>query len=194
MPHSPFDTAQGERTKEPFILSASKGERRSQTSPYIRAQYLAGGSVEAQLRSKGDPTMTVHRRYVIAGAVAAGFLGVVLSGGAFAQEIPCTEEIRTFCAEVQPGGGRILQCLKANEAKLSLACTKRVGELEGAVSGPLGACRDDWAALCYHPRALTGRQEMIHCLQAHQAKLSTGCQKALQSTGGKGQRSRGVTQ
>ena len=85
------------------------------------------------------------------------------------------------------------QCLKSNEAKLSPACTGRVSDLQEFVSGPLGACRDDWAALCYHPRASTGRQEMIQCLQAHQAKVSAGCQKALQGVSGKQQRTRWTT-
>jgi len=112
-------------------------------------------------------------------------LGACISEEVRAQEIPCTEEIRTLCADVQPGGGRILQCLKTNESKLSPACTGRVNDLQETVSGPLGACRDDWATLCYHPRVSTGRQEMIQCLQAHQAKVSAGCQKALQSVSSK---------
>jgi hypothetical protein len=132
--------------------------------------------------------MGMPKRFVCSGAVALGLLGACISGEVRAQEVPCTEEIRTFCADVQPGGGRILRCLKTNEAKLSPACTGRVNDLQGAVSGPLGACMDDWAALCYHPRASTGRQEMIQCLQAHQAKLSAGCQKAL--LGVSGQRKR----
>jgi hypothetical protein len=127
------------------------------------------------------------------GAVALGFLGACISGDVSAQEIPCTEEIRTFCADVQPGGGRIMQCLKTNESKLSPACTGRLNDLQGTVSGPLGACRDDWMALCYHPRASTGRQEMIQCLQANQAKVSAGCQKALQGVSGKRQQPRETT-
>ena len=123
--------------------------------------------------------MSMPRRFLFPGAVALGFLGTCISGEVRAQEIPCTEEIRTLCADVQPGGGRILQCLKTNEAKLSPACTGRVNDLQETMSGPLGACRDDWAALCYHPRASTGRQEMIQCLQANQAQVSAGCQKAL---------------
>ena len=129
------------------------------------------------------------------GAVA---LGLVVGGaptpGQAADEIPCTQEIQTYCADVQPGGGRILQCLKNNEAKLSPACTARVNDLQGAVSGPLGACRDDWAAYCYHPRASTERGAMVQCLQIHQAQVSSACQKALQGAGGKQQqRSRGMT-
>lgn len=34
----------------------------------------------------------------------------------------CNEEVRNYCAEVQPGGGRIVQCLKQNASKLSRTC------------------------------------------------------------------------
>jgi hypothetical protein len=133
------------------------------------------------------------RRFVCSGAVALGLLGACISGEVRAQEIPCTEEIRTLCAGVQPGGGRILQCLKTNESKLSPACTGRVNDLQETVSGPLGACRDDWAALCYHPRVSTGREAMLQCLQANQPKVSSSCQKALQGVSGKRQQPRGTT-
>ena len=136
--------------------------------------------------------MTALRRFLLPGAVVCGLLCGALPHAVRAQELPCTEEIRTLCANVQPGGGRILQCLKANEAKLSPACTGRVNELQAAVGGPLGACRDDWAALCYHPRASTDRQAMLQCLQANRAQVSAGCQKALQSVSGTRQQPRGM--
>ena len=128
--------------------------------------------------------MTVPRRF-FCGPIAVGFLGLLMAGVVHAEDIPCTEEIRTLCADVQPGGGRILQCLKNNESKLSMACAQRFHDLQEFVSGPLGSCRDDWMAYCYHPHASTGRQEMIQCLQANQPKVSTDCQKALQGAGGK---------
>lgn len=129
--------------------------------------------------------MTTFRRILLPGAVACGLLCGVCASGARAQELPCTEEIRTYCADVQPGGGRILRCLKANEAKLSPACVKRVEDLRAAISGPVGAaCRDDWAALCYHPTASTDRQSIVQCLEANRANLSAGCKKALQSASG----------
>jgi hypothetical protein len=137
--------------------------------------------------------MNMPRRFVCSGAVALGLLGACISGEVRAQEIPCTEEIRTLCAGVQPGGGRILQCLKTNESKLSPACTGRVNDLQETVSGPLGACRDDWAALCYHPRVSTGREAILQCLQANQPKVSSSCQKALQGVSGKRQQPRGTT-
>jgi len=137
--------------------------------------------------------MNVLRQLFFCGAIAVGVVGFTPSDAVRAQDVPCTEEIRTFCAVVQPGGGRIIQCLRANEAKLSPACVKRIDDLLAAFSGPVGAaCRDDWAALCYHPRASTGRQEMIECLQANRANVSPGCQKALQGVSGKPQQKRGT--
>ena len=137
--------------------------------------------------------MTVLRGSLLLGAVAGGLLCGMLPSSARAQDLPCTEEIRTFCADVQPGGGRILQCLKANEAKLPPACVRRIDDLRAAFSGPVGAaCRDDWAALCYHPKASTDRQAMLQCLQANRANVSAVCQKALQSMSGTRQQPRGT--
>lgn len=34
----------------------------------------------------------------------------------------CGSDIKKLCADVQPGGGRIMQCMKANEAELSNTC------------------------------------------------------------------------
>jgi hypothetical protein len=137
--------------------------------------------------------MTVLRGSLLLGAVACGLLCGMLPSAARAQDLPCTEEIRTFCADVQPGGGRILQCLTTNEAKLSPACVRRIDDLRVAFSGPIGAaCRDDWAALCYHPKASTDRQAMLQCLQANRAQVSAGCQKALQSASSTRQQPRGM--
>ena len=139
--------------------------------------------------------MRRRRQLIMLGAVALGLAaGVIPSEGPAQQEMPCAEETRTLCADVQPGGGRILQCLTANEGKLSQACTHRIQDLQTMASGPLGACREDWVANCYHPRASTSRQAVIQCLQAHQAKVSASCQNALHGGSGKpGQSPRGTT-
>jgi cysteine rich repeat protein len=34
----------------------------------------------------------------------------------------CTADAKRLCAEVQPGGGRIVQCLRARDKELSSAC------------------------------------------------------------------------
>lgn len=59
-------------------------------------------------------------------------LGLVASGTAAAQALSraqmqtvraaCEADIRATCPGVQPGGGRILQCIKANPDKISQLC------------------------------------------------------------------------
>lgn len=97
-------------------------------------------------------------------------------------DMPCTEEIRTYCADVMAGQGRIVRCLKEHGSQLSPACVHRVAELEATFSGSLAACREDWVALCYHPRAGPGKNEVFGCLKANEPNLSKGCQNALRKS------------
>lgn len=41
-------------------------------------------------------------------------------GAEFKQE--CEGDVREFCKDLQPGGGRIIRCLKQNQSKLSPGC------------------------------------------------------------------------
>ena len=56
----------------------------------------------------------------------ACILAVSLSGAAVAQgravRQACAGDFKTYCSNVQPGGGRILACLQQNAAKLPPAC------------------------------------------------------------------------
>ena len=38
----------------------------------------------------------------------------------------CEEDIMTYCAGVQPGEGRIMQCLKVNKSHLSFKCKRKL--------------------------------------------------------------------
>lgn len=40
----------------------------------------------------------------------------------------CQADLQTLCAGVQPGGGRIMQCLKQNREKLSAGCKSAIAE------------------------------------------------------------------
>ncbi len=56
-------------------------------------------------------------------AVAMGVLA--LSTGAEAEQ-PCRPDVQKLCSGVQPGGGRIVACLKQHESELSPQCQKQV--------------------------------------------------------------------
>jgi len=63
----------------------------------------------------------------------AGMIVLMLSGlstAALAQtaaeRAACHGDVKTFCAGVMPGGGRILDCLAKHKDKISPACGKVV--------------------------------------------------------------------
>lgn len=64
--------------------------------------------------------------------VFATLLGAAFAGAASAQNLSraqaqavrsaCEADIRATCPGVQPGGGRLLQCIKANPDRISQPC------------------------------------------------------------------------
>jgi hypothetical protein len=88
--------------------------------------------------------------------LAVGLTAVLLSSAAFAQSPPpaaapapdaavtgeaspearqrrfaaCRDDLQSFCATVEKGGGRKFKCLKDNEAKLQPACKTALSEVE----------------------------------------------------------------
>ena len=40
----------------------------------------------------------------------------------------CEDDIMMYCAGVKPGGGRIMECLKANKSHLSFKCKRKLRE------------------------------------------------------------------
>ncbi len=44
----------------------------------------------------------------------------------------CAADYKSLCTGVQPGGGRIIACLKENETKLSSNCQKALTAAKGA--------------------------------------------------------------
>ena len=49
-------------------------------------------------------------------------VSLLAQGAVLAGDHPCRTDARKLCAGVQPGGGRVLACLKAHEAQVSAEC------------------------------------------------------------------------
>jgi len=113
-----------------------------------------------------------------------GMLCVVLysSLNAHAQEsLTCADEIAKFCKDVKPGGGRILNCLKAHEAELTASCRGKIGELQGIIKDCEQACAGDIAQFCKDIQPGGGR--IIKCLRERDKELSFSCKEKLEMIG-----------
>jgi Cysteine rich repeat len=79
--------------------------------------------------------------YVASIAFAASFLSANVYADAYSSSAPlsgstpfdkvCANELQTFCQNVQPGDGRLIQCLQAHPQELSDNCSTA---LQGIVS------------------------------------------------------------
>jgi len=95
------------------------------------------------------------------------------SSSAMAQGGPCTSDIRSYCAGVQPGGGRIRACVKEHLDQLSEPCKARLSMVETFDK----ACADDIKQNCASVKP--GRGRIIECLRAAVGKLSDACKDIL---------------
>ncbi|MGD9542343.1 MAG: cysteine rich repeat-containing protein [Methylocystis sp.] len=65
--------------------------------------------------------------------VALGALAMAPAARAGDKEVLtyCMEDVQRLCAGVQPGGGRILKCLKAHKEGMSVGCAQGLMKLKG---------------------------------------------------------------
>lgn len=100
---------------------------------------------------------------------------LLLSGSAaVAQQAgkPCAGDIKTLCAGIEPGEGRIKACIKSHLTELSPTCSDRV--LTVAVTGK--ACKADVAKLC--AGVVPGAGGLRTCIKSHMTELSDPCKDA----------------
>ena len=109
-------------------------------------------AVSAAIAQTGDPTSAA-------------------SGGAKLR-VACGGDLQRFCVGVQPGEGRLIQCLSAHMRELSEACGNMIGTAGGGAR-LRAACRDDLQRLCVGVQPGGGR--IIQCLSAHTPEVSAAC-------------------
>lgn len=103
-------------------------------------------------------------------------LGLVFAGSALAAP-SCKADVAKFCPKVQPGGGRIAQCLKQNEAQLSDSCKERIKMVVARLKEVKAACEDDVQQYCATVK--TGGGRVAQCLKQHKDKLSAECKTEI---------------
>jgi hypothetical protein len=53
----------------------------------------------------------------------------------------CGSDVKSFCADVKPGGGKIVRCLQQHEEKLSPACKDEVAKFRSRGGAPAPAAK-----------------------------------------------------
>lgn len=105
---------------------------------------------------------------VLAALLLSGSAAVAQQAGA-----PCAGDIKTLCAGIQPGEGRIKACIKSHLTGLSPTCEDRV--LTVAVTGKV--CKTDVTNLC--AGIVPGTGGIRACIKSHMAEVSDPCRDAM---------------
>ncbi|MCX5849706.1 MAG: cysteine rich repeat-containing protein [Deltaproteobacteria bacterium] len=85
----------------------------------------------------------------------------------------CRADIEKFCKDVQPGQGRLVQCVKQHEAELSPACKEQIDVDKEKARDFIKACKPDAEKLC--KGVALGKGRIYRCLKANEAQLSPDC-------------------
>jgi hypothetical protein len=91
----------------------------------------------------------------------------------------CRSDMEQYCSGVEPGQGRVFGCLAQHQFELSSSCeaeVSRISEARERVNQVRKACTADVERFCkgVPPRA----GPLLECLQANEARLSSGCNAA----------------
>jgi hypothetical protein len=116
-----------------------------------------------------------------AAVVVAGLLGATTARSVRAED-PCAADVEQFCHDVKVGGGRVQDCLRQNDARLSPSCKERRSAAEASFRERVRtfgvACGRDAQRLCSEVRP--GRGRIVQCLGRQQDDLSDACQAEVE--------------
>jgi hypothetical protein len=100
-------------------------------------------------------------------------LSFLLLSSAVAQErLPCAADIKKACADVDPGGGRLVTCIKEHLNDYSEVCKKRLS----GVAETAKACRDDVQKQC---GSVAGRVRKANCVMGALTNLGDACKGSI---------------
>ena len=106
-------------------------------------------------------------------ALCAALLTTHSAVAASAVAKACAVDIKALCADVNPGGGALKDCVKAHFSDLSVDC--QVAIIRAAEVGK--ACRADVMQFCAD--VTPGKGALADCMKSHAADLSDGCKEAM---------------
>jgi len=118
-------------------------------------------------------------------ALFSGTLCLLVATSALAEETarPCRDDAARLCQGVQPGEGRIAQCLKQHANELSPACKNNIAKMKEEIKEAKEACKGDAKKLCEGIKP--GGGKIAQCLKQHESELSPACKAQMEKPRGR---------
>ncbi|MCG3204598.1 MAG: hypothetical protein KCHDKBKB_01313 [Elusimicrobia bacterium] len=91
---------------------------------------------------------------------------------------PCEIELETYCSNLQPGEGRVFDCLDRHDKFLSQECKEYLKTWSKELKKLQKDCGDDAFQYCRDVRVSYRR--ILHCLKEHRNEISHACRTLLQ--------------
>ena len=89
----------------------------------------------------------------------------------------CRADLQKLCKGIQPGGGRLVMCLKQHESEVSPGCREEMAEAKKEFKEFAEACKGDAQTFCKGVQPGQGR--VLRCLAENKEKLSSGCRSEI---------------
>jgi len=90
----------------------------------------------------------------------------------------CYKEVQKLCGDVEPGEGRLTDCVTHNQARFSPACRPEIHGMIEQRGRFTTHCKSHAATLCPGVKAGSGR--LYACLRFHEEQLGTACRALFQ--------------
>lgn len=98
----------------------------------------------------------------------------------------CREEIKKYCSGIEPGEGRIKDCIEKNKSSFSQNCQERMQKRKERRE----KCKSEVVALCGAPGDKS-KKEFRTCMKEKRSQLSEQCQKMGKKRRGKRNKDKG---
>lgn len=90
----------------------------------------------------------------------------------------CREEVNEYCGDVEPGHGRLTDCVQHHQARFTAVCRTEVHAMIEQRPRVRQFCRQNAKELCSGIEAGKGR--LYACLKLNQERLAPSCSKQLE--------------